>query len=142
MFSCLTWLKVVLPSVRMGDRTWALEMTWMRKTSARRGRQSLRKARKMRFSPFWLKMSTPESIFAERQEERRRRKERRREERPGRWQELAAAGVLSRRGCDCDCGSARSSISARVSGSCRCKACWSPAKARDYSAKSGRLQGC
>lgn len=62
MFSCFTWLKVVLPSVRIGERTWALEMTWMRKTSARRGRQSLRKARKMRFSPFWLKMSTPDSI--------------------------------------------------------------------------------
>jgi hypothetical protein len=64
MFSCLTWLKVVEPSVRMGERTWALEMTWMRKTSARRGRQSLRKARKMRFSPFWLKMRMPESMAA------------------------------------------------------------------------------
>lgn len=62
IFSCLTWLKVVEPRVRMGERTWALEMTWMRNTSARRGRQSLRKARKMRFSPFWLKMRIPESI--------------------------------------------------------------------------------
>lgn len=62
MFSCLTWLKVVEPSVRMGERTCALEMTWMRKTSARRGRQSLRKARKMRFSPFWLKIRIPESM--------------------------------------------------------------------------------
>ena len=35
----------------------------MRKTSERRGRQSLRKARKMRFSPFWLKMRMPESML-------------------------------------------------------------------------------
>jgi hypothetical protein len=64
MFSCLTWLKVVLPRVRMGERTWALLMTWMRNTSARRGRQSLRNARKMRFSPFWLKMRMPDNMVA------------------------------------------------------------------------------
>ena len=46
----------------MGERTWGLETTWILKMSARRGRQSLRKARKMRFSPFWLKMRIPESI--------------------------------------------------------------------------------
>jgi hypothetical protein len=32
----------------------------MRKMSERRGRQSLRKARKIRFSPFWLKSIIPE----------------------------------------------------------------------------------
>src|SRR6188768_1707981 len=48
----------------MGERTCALEMTWMRKTSASRGRQSFRKARKMRFSPFWLKIRMPDSIVA------------------------------------------------------------------------------
>src|SRR4051794_36429262 len=62
MFSCLTWLKVVLPRVRMGDRTCALLMTWIRNTSASRGRQSLRNARKIRFSPFWLKIRIPDSI--------------------------------------------------------------------------------
>lgn len=36
----------------------------MRKMSARRGRQSLRKARKMRFSPFWLKIRIPDSMVA------------------------------------------------------------------------------
>ena len=35
----------------------------MRKTSASRGRQSFRKARKMRFSPFWLKTRIPDSIL-------------------------------------------------------------------------------
>ena len=39
-------------------------MTWMRNTSASRGRQSLRNARKIRFSPFWLKIRIPESILA------------------------------------------------------------------------------
>ena len=62
IFSCLTWLKVVDPRVRMGERTCALEMTWMRKTSASRGRQSFRNARKIRFSPFWLKIRIPDSI--------------------------------------------------------------------------------
>lgn len=38
-------------------------MTWMRKMSASRGRQSGRNARKMRFSPFWLKSNIPESIL-------------------------------------------------------------------------------
>ena len=50
----------------MGERTCAFEITWMRKMSARRGRQSWRKERKMRFSPFWLKMRMPESIVEER----------------------------------------------------------------------------
>lgn len=54
----------------MGERTEGLEMTWMRKTSARRGRQSLRKARKIKFSPFWLKIRIPESILGGRGEER------------------------------------------------------------------------
>jgi hypothetical protein len=71
MFSCLTWLKVVEPSVRMGDRTWALDITWMRKTSASRGRQSFRNARNIRFSPFWLKISMPDNIL----EARRRTRE-------------------------------------------------------------------
>lgn len=35
----------------------------MRKTSDRRGRQSLRNCRKIRFSPFWLKRRMPESIL-------------------------------------------------------------------------------
>ncbi len=35
----------------------------MRNTSARRGRQSLRKARKMRFSPFWLNIKMPDNIL-------------------------------------------------------------------------------
>jgi len=34
----------------------------MRKMSASRGRQSERKERNMRFSPFWLKMRMPESM--------------------------------------------------------------------------------
>jgi hypothetical protein len=46
----------------MGDRTWALLMTWMRKTSASRGRQSFRKALKIRFSPFWLKTRIPDNM--------------------------------------------------------------------------------
>lgn len=54
---------MVDPSVRIGDRTCGFEMTWMRKMSASRGRQSLRKARKIRFSPFWLKIKIPESIL-------------------------------------------------------------------------------
>lgn len=48
----------------MGDRTLTLEMTWIRNMSARRGRQSDRNERKMRFSPFWLKIRMPESIIA------------------------------------------------------------------------------
>jgi len=64
MFSCLIWLKVVEPSVRIGDRMEEFEMTWMRKMSARRARQSERNARKMRFSPFWLKIRIPESMAA------------------------------------------------------------------------------
>jgi hypothetical protein len=34
-------------------------MTWIRKTSASRGRQSALKARKIKFSPFWLKTRIP-----------------------------------------------------------------------------------
>jgi hypothetical protein len=62
MFSCLTWLNVVEPRVRVGLLNWGFEITWMRKMSASRGRQSLRKARKMRFSPFWLKTNIPLSM--------------------------------------------------------------------------------
>lgn len=47
----------------MGERTFTLLITWMRKMSASLGRQSERKARKMRFSPFWLKMRMPEIIL-------------------------------------------------------------------------------
>lgn len=38
IFSCLTCEKVVDPSVRIGERTCAFEMTWIRKTSDSRGR--------------------------------------------------------------------------------------------------------
>lgn len=40
-------------------------MTWIRKTSASRGRMSWRKARIISSSPFWLKRSTPDNILAD-----------------------------------------------------------------------------